>query len=85
VGDRIIETSAIKTKVVSTTGAGDNFDAGFLYGYLAGWPVEVSLKFATACGSLSTQAMGGTGYQPAFEEALQAAGIDKAQLRRRRQ
>jgi sugar/nucleoside kinase (ribokinase family) len=80
VGDQIIETSAIKTKVVSTTGAGDNFDAGFLYGYLAGWPVEVSLRLATACGSLSTQAMGGTGYQPTLDEALKAAGIDRTQV-----
>jgi sugar/nucleoside kinase (ribokinase family) len=80
-GDRLVEADAIRTEVVDTTGAGDNFDAGFMYGYLAGWPLLSSLKVAVACGSLSTQAVGGTGHQADLEEALRAAGLDRERLR----
>jgi sugar/nucleoside kinase (ribokinase family) len=58
--------------VIDTTGAGDSFDAGFLYGYLNGWPLARSLRLACACGSLSTRAAGGTEGQPTLDEALVA-------------
>lgn len=57
-------------RVVDTTGAGDTFDAGLIYGQLAGWELERSLRMACACGALSTRAMGGTAAQPTIEEAL---------------
>lgn len=56
--------------VVDPVGAGDNFDAGFLYGFLQGWPLERSLRLAVACGALSLRGEGGTGAQPTLEEAL---------------
>jgi len=56
--------------VVDTTGAGDSFDAGFVYGHLAGWDLERALRFAGVCGSLSTRAAGGTGAQATLAEAL---------------
>ena len=64
-------------EVVDTTGAGDSFDAGFLYGYLNDFPLEKSLRLACACGSLSTRGVGGTGMQASLEEALEA--INKLQ------
>ncbi len=63
---------AIRVEVVDTTGAGDSFDAGFIYGYLRGWSLERSLRLACACGSLSTRANGGTTAQPTLEEAIAA-------------
>jgi sugar/nucleoside kinase (ribokinase family) len=60
----------ISVNVVDTIGAGDSFDAGFIYGYLAGWEPSRILKFATICGSLSTRKAGGTEAQPTFEEAI---------------
>jgi sugar/nucleoside kinase (ribokinase family) len=60
----------VSIKVVDTVGAGDSFDAGFIYAYLAGWEPKRILKFATICGSLSTRQAGGTGAQPTFEEAI---------------
>ncbi len=66
----VVRVAALPFEVVDTTGAGDTFDAGFLAGHLAGWPVERSLALATVCGSLSTRAAGGTGAQPTMEEAL---------------
>jgi sugar/nucleoside kinase (ribokinase family) len=62
--------AAPPTQVVDTTGAGDSFDAGFVYCYLAGWDLARSLRLACACGSLSTRAAGGTGAQATLEEAL---------------
>ena len=61
---------ALPMVVVDTVGAGDSFDAGFIYGHLAGWGLERTLQFACACGSLSTRAAGGTAGQPSLYEAL---------------
>ena len=62
--------SSIPVRVVDTVGAGDTFDAGFIYGYLNDWGLEKSLRLACVCGALSTQAAGGTAAQPTLEEAL---------------
>lgn len=64
--------AAIPARVVDTVGAGDSFDAGFVYAWLQGWPLGRSLAFAAACGSLSTEGAGGTDAQPTLEEALAA-------------
>lgn len=67
---KTVTAPPLKVNVVDTTGAGDTFDAGFLYGYLHGWSLEKSLQLACACGSLSTQGVGGTTAQPTLEQAL---------------
>jgi sugar/nucleoside kinase (ribokinase family) len=67
---RMGRAGAIPVKVVDTIGAGDSFDAGFLYGYLAGWDFEKSMQLACACGGLSTLQAGGTHGQPTLEEAM---------------
>src|SRR5262249_12893585 len=64
-----IQADALPVDVVDTTGAGDSFDAGFVYGYLHGWDRERTLRLACACGSLSTRAAGGTEAQPTLAEA----------------
>jgi sugar/nucleoside kinase (ribokinase family) len=66
---------ATPAEVVDTTGAGDSFDAGFIYGYVRGWSLERALRLACACGSLSTRANGGTTAQATLEEAMAAAGL----------
>lgn len=61
---------------VDTTGAGDCFDAGFLYAWLSGEPPSRCLKIATICGALSTRRLGGVAAFPTkdeIEEALQRA------------
>ena len=69
--DSMTRANSIPVNVVDTVGAGDSFDAGFVYGYLKGWQLEKSLKIACVCGALSTQQSGGTNGQPTFEEAMQ--------------
>ncbi len=48
-------------RVVDTTGAGDAFNAGFLYGFLKGWREAEALELANACGALAVTSVGGTG------------------------
>lgn len=69
-GQALFQAEALPVSVVETTGAGDSFDAGFIYGYLAGWDIERALRLGCVCGSLSTQAAGGTAAQPTLEEAM---------------
>ncbi|MBO9369243.1 MAG: carbohydrate kinase family protein [Chloroflexi bacterium] len=65
-----VRVPSIPVNVVDAVGAGDAFDAGFLYGYLNGWPFKKSLRLAAVCGALSTRAAGGTAAQPTLIEAL---------------
>jgi sugar/nucleoside kinase (ribokinase family) len=66
-----ISLPPLPVEVADTIGAGDSFDAGFLYGFLKDWDLEKSLQLAAACGALSAQKRGGTDGQPTLEEALQ--------------
>ena len=66
----ITQSKSISVTVVDTVGAGDTFDAGFMYGYLNDWPLEKSLRMACVCGAMSTQQAGGTEGQPTLEEAM---------------
>lgn len=68
-GSEIVHAASIPVEVVDTTGAGDSFDAGFVYGFLAGWPLERTLRLAVICGALSTRTAGGTGSQATLAEA----------------
>jgi len=64
------KVSSMPVDVVDTVGAGDSFDAGFLYGYLNHWSLEKSLRLGCICGALSTQRSGGTEGQPTLAESL---------------
>ena len=44
---RMLGCTAIKTKVVSTVGAGDSFSAAFLHGFLSGESLEACLSSAS--------------------------------------
>ena len=65
-----IRAESIPVEVVDTVGAGDSFNAGFLYGYLHKWELSQSLRLACVCGALSTQKAGGTEAQPTLQEAM---------------
>jgi sugar/nucleoside kinase (ribokinase family) len=69
-GEEIAQAGALPIQVVDTIGAGDTFDAGFLYGFLNDWSLDQTLSLAVACGSLSTRSAGGTAAQPTLDEAM---------------
>jgi sugar/nucleoside kinase (ribokinase family) len=70
-GEETASVCALGENVIDTVGAGDSFDAGFVYGFLNNWNLEKNLWLAAVCGSLSTRAAGGTHAQPSIEEAMQ--------------
>src|ERR1043165_838703 len=53
-----INVYAPKVKAVDGCGAGATFSAGFIYGYLNGWDLEASARFATAAASLKVTRAG---------------------------
>ena len=60
-GRQFQHVSAYCVPVVDTTGAGDIFHAGFIYGLLQGWPLEQQLDFACAAAALNCMAVGARG------------------------
>jgi sugar/nucleoside kinase (ribokinase family) len=68
--DLITRSDSVSVNVADTVGAGDSFDAGFIYGYLNDWELHKSLRMACVCGALSTQRAGGTDGQPTLAEAM---------------
>jgi sugar/nucleoside kinase (ribokinase family) len=57
---KCIRSRAFKTTAVDTTGAGDNFVAGFLTGLTNGWELEKCAEFANAVAGFSVQHLGAT-------------------------
>ncbi|WMJ86682.1 carbohydrate kinase family protein [Anaerocolumna sp. MB42-C2] len=55
---------------VDTTGAGDSFNAGFIYGYLKGKDIMDCLKYGNGCGALSVTKLGGNTGFPVEDELL---------------
>jgi sulfofructose kinase len=53
--------AAFRIQPVDTTGAGDIFHAGFIYGLLKGWPLRRQLDFACAAAALNCTAVGARG------------------------
>lgn len=58
-------------EVIDTTGAGDSFNAGYMYGFLTGLDVETCLLYGNVCGALSVGAYGGSTGTP-DREGLEA-------------
>ncbi|MCZ6679310.1 MAG: PfkB family carbohydrate kinase [Candidatus Poribacteria bacterium] len=59
---------AFPVNVIDTTGAGDAFHGGFIYGLLQDWPVEQTIRFASAVAALNCCNLGGRSGLPTVEE-----------------
>ncbi|MGQ9585959.1 MAG: carbohydrate kinase family protein [Anaerolineae bacterium] len=73
-GRTVYREPAYPAEPLDTTGAGDSFNAGFLYGFLHGRPVQECLRIGCICGALSTRTLGGISSQPTLDEVLSALG-----------
>jgi len=81
-GSRFHYAPAFQVKPVDTTGAGDIFHAGFIYGLLHGWPLPRQLEFACAAAAGNCTALGARGGIQPLEsiEALIATGARHASV-----
>ena len=64
--DETFDIPGVPVTPVDTIGAGDSFDAGFLYAYLSGRPLAACAQAGNITGALSTLSTGGT---EAFRDA----------------
>jgi sugar/nucleoside kinase (ribokinase family) len=69
VDGELVTAPAFRVQAVDTTGAGDSFNAGFMHAWLRKQPLLEAMRFAAACGALSTLGSGGTASQPTEAEA----------------
>jgi len=53
-----LKINGFKANEIDPTGAGDSFGGAFIIGYLAGWDLEKSAKFANAVGALKVEYFG---------------------------
>ncbi|MFC6550717.1 carbohydrate kinase family protein [Cohnella cellulosilytica] len=60
VGGTTTYRSGFPVAVKDTTGAGDSFNAGYIYGFLSGRGTEQCLLYANACGAMSVSQYGGS-------------------------
>jgi len=75
---RWIEASGFSVKAVDTVGAGDGFDAGYIYGILNHFDEESLLRFANGVGALVTTVTGDNEGLPYLEEVEDFIGDKKA-------
>ena len=64
-----------------TTGAGDAFHSGFIYGMLEDQDLETSLKLGNAVAALKCRALGGRAALPTSDELKEFIGKDRKILR----
>ena len=67
-GDNYYKESSQNVNFKDSTGAGDNFNAGFIYGIMSGFDIEKCLKIANICGAKSVEYLGGVGNKKKFYE-----------------
>jgi len=71
VDGELLYAEGFKVKALDTTGAGDVFHGGFVYGLLQNWEVERILRFANAVAGLKCLDLGGRRGIPTLEKAQQ--------------
>lgn len=76
-GTQFHSRAGFRVSVVDTTGAGDIFHAGFIYGLLQEWDLEHQLDFACAAAAWNCTAMGARGCIAPVEkiEKLMTSGV----------
>jgi sugar/nucleoside kinase (ribokinase family) len=60
-GKQLLHSAAYRVPVADTTGAGDVFRAGFIFGLLRDWPLERQLDFSCAAAAMNCMAQGARG------------------------
>ncbi|NLC69231.1 MAG: sugar kinase [Clostridiaceae bacterium] len=72
---KFLHIETITVELVDAVGAGDSFNAGFLYGWLNGLSLEDCLRIGCFCGSSNVTSQGGIKGQPGLEDLKKLQGI----------
>ena len=70
-GHRLVRSPGFAVAAVDTTGAGDVFRGGLIFGLLRGWSTDDSLQFANAAAAISCTRLGAMEGVPSLEEVEQ--------------
>ncbi len=63
----------LNENVVDAIGAGDSFDAGFIFKFVQGEPLAACQQFANLCGAVNTTAAGGTAAFENYDSVMKIA------------
>jgi sugar/nucleoside kinase (ribokinase family) len=75
VNGEVIHAEGFNVKTLDTTGAGDVFHGGFIYGLLQNWEVEKILRFANAAAALKCLDLGGRRGIPTLDKIHPFMGL----------
>lgn len=68
--NELIKILAYPVRAIDTTGAGDVFHGAFLYGWLNGWDIRQTLRFASAAAAMNCLSLGAHGGIPKKPEEV---------------
>jgi len=68
---RLFQGAFLPGDLIDSIGAGDAFDASFLYATIQDWPLEKRLLFSCVAAGFTVTGVGGTDTFPELEEILQ--------------
>jgi sulfofructose kinase len=74
-GRRFLVSPGFPVSAADTTGAGDVFRGGFIYGLLQGWAVDRILRTANAAAALACTRLGAMAGIPSLDEVLTLAAL----------
>jgi len=77
-GDRFVLSPGFTVEAVDTTGSGDVFRAGFIFGWLRGLPTDATLRLANAAAALACTRLGAMSGIPSLDEVLALAAISSS-------
>jgi sugar/nucleoside kinase (ribokinase family) len=67
-GDEVVRVPGLSVPTLDTTGAGDVFNAGYIYGALAGWPLRERVGLGCLCAGISVTRHSGSLAAPTWDE-----------------
>ncbi len=73
-GNEAFQTPAFGIDAVDTTGAGDVFHGGYIYGLLQDWCLKDTLIFASAVAAMKCRKIGGRAGIPRLDEVIEFLG-----------
>ncbi len=79
---QVYHAPGVDVDVVDATGAGDCFNAGFLYGLLSDRPIEECLLYGNICGAQAVTRAGGFAGAPTREELTTLVSTHTGRARR---